>query len=222
MNIAIILAGGKGTRMNLDTPKQYVLINNKPLIVHTIEAFNSVNEIDAIYLTCLKETKEYMLRLVNEYNLNKVKRIVDGGNTRQESVFNALKAIKDDKVDENSVVLIHDGARLNVSQRIILDNIKAASEFDACVTAVKATDSLFICNPNFGKLEYLNRDEVYQAQTPQSFKFSLIYNAHLDAFNSGITSATDDACLVKNKAIKVVLGDDKNIKVTTKSDLLKF
>ena len=221
MNYAIVLAGGKGLRIGLDKPKQFIDINNEPMIVTSIKAFNDVNEIDSICVVCLKEYISYLNELVKKYSLNKVNLVVEGGASRQESVFNGLKALKNQGILDSDIVLIHDGARPFVSKEIILNNIKVAKENDAAITVIKSTDSLLMSKTGKVVDSYLDREHVYNCQTPQSFKFSLIFEAHNQARNDGIFDASDDARLVirMNKKVSLVLGDANNKKITYKEDL---
>ena len=221
MNYAIVLAGGKGLRLGLDTPKQFVIIKDEPMIVKTIKAFNNVDEIDAIIVVCLADYINHLNGLVKEYSLNKVKAVVEGGATRQQSVFAGLQSLEKLNASEEDVVLIHDGARPYVSKGIILNNIKTAKENDAAITVIKSTDSVLMSKQGKVVDSYLNREEIYNCQTPQSFKLGLILEAHKLAKEEGILDASDDACLVirMNKKVSIVLGDVNNKKITYKEDL---
>ena len=220
-NIAIVLAGGQGLRMGSDTPKQFLNIDNLPMIVKTISAFNAVKAIDFILVVCLKDYIPEMEKLVKEYNLNKVRYIVEGGSTRQESVFKGLTKLKQEKVDGGDIVLIHDGARPFVSEKIILDNIEACDKHYAVNTVIKVTDSVLISKDGEYVNRYLDRDELYRCQTPQTFRLDIIYGAHEDAIKDGIVNATDDASLLIrfNKPVHLVLGDPSNKKITNPQDL---
>lgn len=223
MNIAIVLAGGKGLRMGYSIPKQFLLINDKPMIVQTLEAFNQCQYIDAICLVCLEEYVEEAKSLIKEYGLNKVTYVINGGATRQESVFEGLKALKENGANDDDVVLIHDGARPFVSEKIILDNIRACRQYGSVCTVVKTTDSILISKDGNLVDDYLNRNELYNCQTPQTFKFKVIYDAHTKAYKKGINDATDDCVLVKkmNKYVYLVEGERTNLKITNPEDLKK-
>ena len=221
MNYAIVLAGGKGLRLGLDTPKQFVIIKDEPMIVKTIKTFNNVDEIDAIIVVSLSDYIDHLNGLVKEYSLNIVKAVVAGGATRQQSVFAGLQALEKLNASKEDVVLIHDGARPYVSKEIILNNIKTAKENDAAITVIKSTDSVLMSKQGKVVDSYLNREEIYNCQTPQSFKFGLILEAHKLAKEEGILDASDDACLAirMNKKVSIVLGDVNNKKITYKEDL---
>jgi 2-C-methyl-D-erythritol 4-phosphate cytidylyltransferase len=222
--IAIIVAAGSGTRMkNLSEPKQFVNVNDKPLLLYSLETFANCDEIAGLTIVTNKEYFERVHNIIN--NNNKIKEklasIVAGGNTRQESVLNGLRATLD-QFDENSVVLIHDAARPLISEEIIKENIKAVKEVGAAVTVLPASDTLLVSQDKENISSSLKRDEIYQAQTPQSFILKDIYQAHLLAKKDNL-NATDDASIFKKynqKPLRMVNGDKRNFKVTTEEDLL--
>ncbi|MGV8980477.1 2-C-methyl-D-erythritol 4-phosphate cytidylyltransferase [Clostridium sp.] len=222
MNIAIILAGGKGTRMGIvDQPKQFIDIYGKPIVVHTIEAFDIHEQIDAIAVVCLKEWHEDIKIWTRKYELNKIKWIVDGGETRQESVLNGLKAIEED-ISSDDIVVIHDAARPLISHRIIIDNIEGARKYGAVDTVIPASDTIIQSIDNDTISSIPVRKELYLGQTPQSFIYSTIYDAHKKAAKSELQDSTDDCRLVLNygKKVHLVNGDKLNFKITTMEDLL--
>ena len=223
MNIALILAAGSGTRMgNTEKPKQFLLLYGKPLMVHTIEAFENHNEIDAIVVCTNKEYIDQVMVWCKQYDLSKVRAVVAGGDTRQQSVFNGLKAIKEIISSNDDIVLIHDAARPLISYKIISDNIVECRKHGAVDTVIKASDTIVHSADSTTITDIPNRNELYQGQTPQSFAFSLIYDAHLKAMNGEIKNVTDDAKLVIESGHKVHLvnGSTQNFKITTFDDLM--
>ena len=136
MNIGVVLASGKGTRMGLDEPKQFLLLNDKPLYIYALETFSSCEKIDYIVLVTNEEYIEKVKKDISFYSLNKVKYIIKGGNTRQESVFNALTKLKEEHVQNEDIILIHDSARVLVSEEIINNNIEACILYEAVDTVV--------------------------------------------------------------------------------------
>ena len=223
MNFAIILAGGKGLRTGFSTPKQFLEIDNIPMIARTIKAFNDAPEIDEICVVCVPEFVAKMNKIANEFYLNKVKCITQGGDTRQASVFAGLKAIKDN-AKEDDIVLIHDGARPFVDRKIILDNLDAVSKTGAVVTAIRTKDSILVSLDGKEVYGYMDRSQLFNVQTPQTFKFGIIYHAHESAVKDEINDATDDACLVvrEGKKVVVVEGNPNNNKITYKEDLDEY
>lgn len=225
MNIAVILAGGTGSRMGIvDMPKQFIEIYSKPVIVHTIESFEINDNIDAICVVCIKEWQNNLKIWLKEYDLRKVRWIADAGDSRQRSSLNALDAIKDDCTDED-IVIIHDAARPLVSQRIINENIEKVKQYGACDTVVPAHDTVIRSIDG----EYLEsipaRKELYMGQTPQSFTYGIIRKSYDDYYalpEDKRPVMTDDCGLVLNSGIKIgmAMGDKINMKLTTMEDLL--
>ncbi|MBE6784373.1 MAG: D-ribitol-5-phosphate cytidylyltransferase [Ruminococcaceae bacterium] len=225
MNIAVILAGGTGSRMGMvDKPKQFIDIYGKPVVIHTIEAFEINENIDAICVICTKEWQEDLSIWIKEYDIRKVRWIGDAGKTRQESSLNALDAIKDD-VKDDDIIIIHDSARPLISQRIINDNIEKVKECGACDTVIPAQDTI-IRSVDGETLESIPvRRELYLGQTPQSFRHSIVRKAYDDYFalpENERPVMTDDCGLVLASGVKIgmAMGDKLNMKMTTMEDLL--
>ena len=220
MNIALILAAGSGTRMGMDTPKQFVLVKDKPLLYYSVNMFETYPEVEAIVLVTNKESVSLVEEIVNEYSFKKIKGIVVGGETRQDSVYNGLLKIKE-FASNDDIVLIHDSARPLVNHRIIYDNIKACLEYGAVDTVIQASDTIVKSIDGSGVDELPLRKELYQAQTPQTFKLGLILEAHEYAKEHHIPDVTDDVKLVLSlgKEIHIVEGSKLNFKVTTPEDL---
>lgn len=215
MNIAIILAGGSGTRINSSLPKQYIEVNNKPIFMYSVDTFNNNSLIDRIILVA----KENYFPIIRKYIKEDSKKIslVNGGNTRQESVRNALEFLKCNKVNDEDIILIHDSARPLISDKIINDNISACLSYDACVTYVNVNDTIFMSD-DIKVSSSLDRSKIKASQTPQTFKFNLIYEAHNKNHDAIVT---DDVqmVLMQNKEIHLVEGDIYNFKVTNDLDL---
>ncbi len=220
MNIALIVAAGSGTRMGLDTPKQFVLVKNKPLLYYSVHMFETYTEVEAIVIVTNQEYISEVEEIIEEYNFKKIKAVVVGGKTRQESVYNGLLEIKKFAKD-NDVVLIHDSARPLVNHRIIYDNIKACLEFDAVDTVINVSDTIVKSSSGNDVEDLPLRKELYQAQTPQTFKLGLILEAHEYARSHDIPDVTDDVKLVMSlgKQVHLVEGSKLNFKITTPEDL---
>lgn len=219
-NIALITAAGQGTRLQgFGLPKQFIRVNGKPLLIYSVEAFNKCESIDEIYVVTSEEYIEEVERLCRQYGINKLKAVIEGGQTRQQSVFNGLMALSERKTADDDVILIHDGARPLVDESIIKDNIEACLKYDAVETVIPATDTIIMSKEGQIIDEIPNRNGLYQVQTPQTFKFKLIFDAHKRFEN--IQIATDDAQLVHNlgKQVHLVKGNKKNLKITTIEDL---
>jgi 2-C-methyl-D-erythritol 4-phosphate cytidylyltransferase len=217
MNIALLVAGGYGLRMKKSQRKQYLSLAGKPIVAHTLSAFEKCRHINAIILVLPSEDINMVTRdILPLVELTKPIRLVPGGVQRQDSVFNGLKHID----PQCQIVVIHDGVRPFVSPTQISDCILSAKEYDACILGIPAYDTLKKVTRN-GEIEVtLDRKPIWLAQTPQAFRADLIKKAHLDARKNNILE-TDDAALVERLGIpiKIITGSRKNIKITTFEDL---
>ena len=224
MNIALIVAAGSGSRMgNADKPKQFLPIYGKPLMIHTIEAFEVHDEIDAIVVVTNEAYIDQVKVWCKQYDLGKIKAVVAGGDSRQISVHNGLQAVKAISKDpSNDIVLIHDAARPLISQRIITDNIRVCEKYDAVDTVIKASDTIVRSVNEETINDIPARNELYQGQTPQSFKLSLILDAHEYVKTHEVNNVTDDCKLVLSlgKEVRLVEGSKQNFKITTFDDLM--
>lgn len=224
MNIALIVAAGSGSRMgNADKPKQFLPIYGKPLMIHTIEAFEVHDEIDAIVVVTNEAYIDQVKVWCKQYDLGKIKAVVAGGDSRQISVHNGLQAVKElSKDPKNDIVLIHDAARPLISQRIITDNIRACEKYDAVDTVIKASDTIVRSVNEESISDIPARNELYQGQTPQSFKLALILDAHEYVKTHAVNNVTDDCKLVLSlgKEVRLVEGSKQNFKITTFDDLM--
>jgi 2-C-methyl-D-erythritol 4-phosphate cytidylyltransferase len=214
---AVIVAAGKGTRMGADVNKQFLNIKNKPILYYTLKAFASCTSIDEIILVTAKDEMQYCKsEIIKKYNINKVSNIVEGGRERQHSVFNGLMASKD-----CDIVLIHDGARPFVNDRIIEEGIEYAKKYGACTCGVQPKDTIKVREENGFSKNTLNRDSLFSVQTPQCFKYDLIVSCH-EKISSECVKITDDTSVVEYFGHKVYLyeGSYNNIKITTPEDLV--
>jgi 2-C-methyl-D-erythritol 4-phosphate cytidylyltransferase len=215
---AIIVAAGKGLRMNMNGSKQFIEIAGKPVLARTVQAFENCEAVDEIIIVVNMEDIVYCKHnIVDEYGFSKVSVITAGGATRQESVYHGLTQLK----DTEGIVLIHDGARPFIGHERILENIAAAEEYGACCEAVPVKDTVKQADPG-GIVEItLKRESLWAAQTPQSFKHDIILKAHKKAIEEGFTG-TDDATLVERLGypMRLIKGSYNNIKITTQEDLL--
>lgn len=218
MNIAAILAGGTGSRMGGEIPKQFIEVDGVPIIVRTVEKFQRHSQIDLICIVCIAQHCQYMQELAVTYNLSKVQCILPGGKNRQESSFIAVKAMYD-RYGPDGIILIHDGARPNVTAGIISENIRTASNIGACNTVIPSQDTVLISEDGETVSGYTDRRKMYLVQTPQSFSLKTIYEAHLKG--QGRSDITDDCSLVvlSGGRVGLVYGDKKNVKITTREDL---
>lgn len=215
---AIILAGGKGKRMGAPVSKQFIEIKGKPIIYYTIKKFSENKKIDNIVVVLSKDEVGYFKEnILEKYNL-KVDNIVIGGTERQDSVYNGLKSLEDTNTD---IVLIHDGARPFISDRIIDDGIKFAQVYGACAPGVMPKDTIKIKNESNFSVSTPERGSLVAIQTPQVFKFNEILECHEKIKINNIV-VTDDTMIAEKFGYSVYLydGEYTNIKVTTPEDLI--
>lgn len=213
---AIVLAGGRGKRMGYAQSKQYIQINGKPILYYTLKQFINNDLVDKIVLVIPEDEKDYCKnQVLNRYGLM-VDKIVAGGKERQDSVYNALR-----ELNHSDIVLIHDGARPFVSQKIINNSIKYAKLYKAAAPGVMPKDTIKIKNENNFSIDTLDRSSLVAIQTPQAFDFNLIYECHKEIRNKGkiITDDTSAVELLGNK-VYIYEGDYTNIKITTPEDLI--
>ena len=215
MNFAIIVAAGSGTRFGTKTPKQFLEINRKPLIIHTLECFERCPAVDQIILVLPATEIGIFLQITEKYRLKKLSKIVTGGKTRAESVFNGLKAVR---AVGNMIVTVHDGARPLVTPEEISATIEKATTDGAACLVTTVTDT--IKRVLDGKIvETIDRAQLRRALTPQSFRYEILW----DSFQkSDLSEAATDECFLVEKAgykISTVEGSARNIKITHKEDL---
>lgn len=215
---AVILAGGKGSRMKSDLPKQYIMLGQYPVLYYSMKTFEE-SSIDEIILVCGENDIDYCKKeIVEKYSFKKVTHIVSGGRERYHSVYRGLKCLKD-----TDYVLIHDGARPIVSKEIICNNIETVKKYKACVTAVPSKDTVKLGDGNGFAKTTPDRKNVWLIQTPQTFEYGLIMSAYSQLMENETEGITDDAMVVETflkYPVRFVEGDYKNIKVTTPEDLV--
>lgn len=220
---AIIVAGGKGVRMNAGVRKQYLLLAGRPILGHTLLAFDRCKEIDQIILVIPEDDFGFCRQtILPPLQLQKKVKLVGGGAERQESVCNGLAAIDVVSRDAaDSLVLIHDAVRPFVRCELIRTCLSGAEKFGACIPGIPAMDTLKRVNSTDFIEKTVARDGIWLAQTPQAFKYGLIKRAHEDAVRRGVIG-TDDASLVEDlgEKVAVISGSRLNIKITNPEDLL--
>lgn len=212
---AIVVAGGKGRRMGGNTPKQFLKIDTIPIIIKTLLPFEKLKEIDTVILVLPKKWKKRGETLLRKYRIKKVIEIANAGRTRQSSVYNGLIPLRRYNPD---IVVIHDGARPFITEKLIMASYEGAKKFGAVSAAIKLSDTVF----EKKKRVELDRKNIIRIQTPQTFKFPLILSAHLSARKKKRWDFPDDSSLLLSYGEKPVFieGDKRNIKITDKEDLL--
>lgn len=224
MNIAIIFAGGTGSRMHsASIPKQFLELRKKPIIVYTLEVFDKHPEIDGIVVACLDAWIPYLQELLAKYRIKKVKKIVPGGATGQESIYNALVAAQEQYGDADNIVLVHDGVRPLIESKTISDNISMVKKKRGCVTTAPTTET-FVIKQSDNRLFVATRAQSFIARAPQSFYLQDILSAHYKAQEESISTFIDSCTLMNHYGYSfgLVEGPIENIKITTDIDFCTF
>lgn len=215
---AIVLAAGSGKRMNSKVHKQYLIIQDRPVLYYSLKAFED-SAVDEIVLVVGKGEEKFCRKeIVDKYGISKVKAIVEGGKERYHSVFEGLKQTSD-----ADYVLIHDGARPFVNQDIIRRCMQEVQKYQACVVGMPVKDTIKIADEEGYAKQTPDRRNVWMIQTPQTFSYALIYEAYEEMLKTEDTAITDDAMVlerIKGKKSKLIEGSYRNIKITTPEDLL--
>lgn len=222
-NIAVIFAGGTGRRMkSVSTPKQFLELNGKPIIIHTLDIFENHPKIDGIVVACLEDWIPSLKKMIDKFGLSKVGSIVVGGKTGQESIYNGLKAAED-TYGEDVNVLIHDGVRPLITFKTISDNIESLETYGNALTCVPATETCMIIQKD-GSESIPKRDNTVIVRAPQSFRLKDILQAHEMAKNDGKLEFIDSCSLMNHYGHKmhIVMGPVDNIKITTPEDFYIF
>lgn len=222
-NAALIFAGGTGTRMQLTTkPKQFLELNGKPIIIHTLEHFDQHEQIDKIVVVCVKEWIPYLENLLDKFHIRKVVAVVSGGETGQLSIFNGLTALKAHCQDDD-IVLIHDGVRPLIDATTITQNIEMVKSKGNAIT-VKPVIETVVQVDDHAIFNVVERSNCQTAVAPQSFYFKDIYQLHLNAQRELKFDFTDSVSLARyyGTQLYTVMGSPENIKITTPTDFYMF
>ena len=221
MNIGVIFAGGVGKRMrSKEKPKQFLEIYNKPIIIYTLEHFENNSEIDAVVISCVEDWIPYLKELLSKYRIEKVKKIVPGGETGQLSIYNGIVAAKELAGDSEAIVLIHDGVRPLINSELLSRNIECVKKNGSAITAGIVKETIVVVDRQ-NKVEIVpDRENSRVAKAPQSFWLDDILRAHNKAMSEGITSFIDSCTMMKyyGKQLYMVDGPFENIKITTPDD----
>lgn len=220
MNIALISAGGSGQRMGQDIPKQFLSIEDKPVIVYTLEAFQAHEEIDVIAVVCIKGWDQVLRAYARQFGISKLDLIVEGGDTGQESIRNGVLALNE-KYSPDDVVLVHDAIRPMVSKEIISGCISETRKYGSAITVIPCAEAMLETKDGLTSVSSYPRDYLKRTQTPQGFILSDFAKLHQEALEKGITNSVAPCTLMVEleKPVHFCLGSEKNIKLTTPDDL---
>ena len=226
MNIALLTAGGIGNRMGQDIPKQFMTIDNKPVIIYTMESFQRHPEIDSICVICLKGWEVVLQSYANQYNITKLKWIFEGGNSNQESIYNGLSGLKGAGCSDDDIVLVQDGVRPLVSERIISENIATCRKYGYAVTGLTCKEAIMErVGETVHEIE-IPRERLVRTQTPHTYRLGTLLDGHRQAQEKGITNTVASCTLFSAIGIKeqhLVRGSEQNgLKLTSPEDIELF
>ncbi len=219
-NIALLIAGGSGSRMHQDIPKQFLTVNEKPVIVYTMEAFERHPEVDAIAVVCIAGWDQVLWAYARQFNISKLQLVVPGGDCGQASIRNGVFALEQ-LFAEDDLVLIHDAIRPMVSAEIISDNIRVARERGNAITVIPCAEAMLLTEDGRISTGSYPRDQLKRTQTPQAFRIGDICSLHRRALDAGITNSVASCTLMIEMGERVYFsaGSEKNIKLTTVEDI---
>lgn len=227
MNIAIVIAGGSGHRMGQDIPKQFINVYDKPILVYTLMGFQQHPMVDAIEVVCIDGWEKIVWAYAKQFNIDKLKWIINGGNTGQESIRNGVYNLEG-KCADDDIVIIHDGIRPLIEDSVLSDVILKAHRYGNAVTSMPYNEQIFVVSKEdeTTTTQYIPRETLRRVSTPQAYQFRLLDDKYHEAFEKGIgiygSSYTNTMMVELGVRLHFAAGSDKNIKLTTKDDLEMF
>ncbi len=223
MTVALLTAAGSGTRMGQDIPKQFIHIDNKPVIIYTMEKFQNNPQTDAIVLVTLPHWVDFVWAYAKQFNITKLKWVVAGGETGQESIYNGLKKIEEE-YDKDTVVMIHDGNRPMVDNDIIADSLAVFRKHGSAITAIPCVEAVFKSEDKISSTQSIPREVLLRTQTPHTYVLEKLLWAHEQAKLKGITNTAATCSLMCELGEEIYFskGAETNLKLTTLEDLEIF
>ena len=221
-NYALILAGGFGSRMGEETPKQFLFLEKQPVVIHTMQAFQQHPDIEGIGVVCLSGWESVLSSYARQYGISKLKWIFPGGQDGQESIHNGIFGLKESGCSDEDLILIHDAVRPLVSQTIISSNIAVCRRYGYAITGIPCREAILESNDGFSATRSIPRDKLVRTQTPQTFRLGDILHAHEEAQVKGHFHSVSSCTLLAELGgyeLHIVPGSEKNFKITTAEDL---
>lgn len=219
-NVGLLIAGGAGNRMHQDIPKQFITVNERPVIVYTLQVFEKHPEIDAIAVVCIEDWQQILWAYAKQFNITKLRYVVPGGKNGQDSIRNGVMELEKHFAADD-FVLIHDAIRPMVSAGIISDNIRVAREHGNAITAIPCAEAMMKTEDGVVSVGYYPRNQLKRTQTPQAFRIGDICDLHRRALEAGIINSVA-SCTLKiemGEPVYFSTGSEKNIKLTTVEDI---
>ena len=224
MNIALLTAAGTGTRMHQDIPKQFIHVDNKPVIIHTMEAFQKHPSIDAIIVVTLESWKEVLWAYAKQFNISKLQWVVKGGETGQESILNGLNKLNEEYPDKDITVMVHDGNRPLITSEIISDSLATFAKWGSAVAVIPCTEVVFESEDGISSHVSTEREKLFRTQTPHTYRLEELLWAHKEAKEKNIKGTAASCMLMKELGRETYFskGSEENLKITTLEDLKIF
>ena len=223
--IAILIAGGSGSRMGQDIPKQFINVYDKPVLLYTLEGFQKHPMIDAIEVVCLDGWHDILRAYAKQFGITKLQWIVSGGSTGQESIRNGVYHLEG-IAKPDDIIIIHDGIRPLVDETVLTDVIRKAQQYGNAVTAMPYNEQIFVADDEISTVKYIPRETLRRVATPQGYRFDLLDEKYHEAYEKeiGIYGSSYANTMMVELGVRLYFaaGSDKNIKLTTKDDLELF
>lgn len=223
--VAIIIAGGSGSRMGQDIPKQFINVYDKPVLIYTLESFQKHPQVDEIEVVCIDGWHDIVWAYAKQFNITKLKWIVSGGRTGQESIRNGVYNLEG-KVEKDDVIIIHDGIRPLVESSVLSDVISKCQQYGNAVTSLPYNEQIFVIDDEISTTKFIPRETLRRVSTPQAYKFALLNEKYHEAYEKeiGIYGSHYSNTMMVELGVRLYFaaGSDKNIKLTTKDDLEMF
>ena len=224
-NIALIIAGGVGSRMGFNIPKQFINVYNKPIIIYTLETFQMHPQIDEIEVVCIDGWEETLEKYCEKYGITKLKYIVKGGATGQESIRNGVYNLEG-KCNDDDTIIIHDGVRPLVDEEVLTDVINKCHQYGNAVSSMPYNEQIFIIDNEISTTKYIPREQLRRVVTPQAYKFGVLNKKYHEAFEKEIgiygSSYTNTMMVELGERLYFATGSEKNIKMTTPDNIEMF
>jgi len=225
MVIALVIAGGLGKRMQLDIPKQFVSVHDKPVIIYTLEGFQNFDKIDEIHAVCLDGWENVLMAYARQYGITKLKSVIVGGDTVQDSIFNGIMSLKS-ICSNQDIIVIHDGIRPIVENYVLDDVIEVCGKYGNAVSSMPYNEQIFKTSDGITTSSYIKREEVRRVSTPQAYRYEKLLWAYTKAKEENIgfhnSSYTNTLMTDLGETLYLSKGSDKNIKITTQDDIYTF
>lgn len=225
MTVALVIDGGSGIRMGQDIPKQFLNVYDKPVLIYTLESFQNHPRVDAIEVVCIDGWHDIVWAYAKQFNIDKLKWIVSGGSTGQESIRNGVYSLEQE-CSADDIIIIHDGIRPLVDETVLSDVIVKCEKYGNAVTSLLYNEQIFVVDDEISTVKYIPRETLHRVSTPQAYKFGKLDWAYHEAYEKEIgihgSAYTNTMMTDLGERLYFAAGSDKNIKLTTKDDLEMF